>query len=396
MPTIKGTASVTDDHAMAKLLKKTTFPSNFSTPVEVSKVNIPVMSQWVERKITELLGFEDEIVASTAINLFLPTALEGAPPPKVDPKRSQLDLVGFLGEDDAAAFCKELWTLLLDAQETSTGIPRKLLEDTKKELASRQHHQRRQHRGMPPGGARRGGHEQSRVMNPMVREASRRAEAARQAFANAPPPLARRQDAQPPAAPASGSNPVPVSPPRVADHAFEPRPPPQSRREDGRDDFGRAPRNPNDDNGNNNRYNNHNPRSDQQPPRRNSPSRSNSESVSSSSSASSNSYYDSEEDQRRDRRGGGGGGGERWRRYEDEEDRRRARYRQEDGYGRPRHPPRHRNDDYQHRHGRHGHYDRERNHRGDRDDRRRRERSRSYERNERRGGRHRRTRSFSD
>ena len=76
--------------------------------------------------------------------------------------------------------------------------------------------------------ARGGGDESnSRVMNPMVREASRRAEAARQAFANAPPPPARRQD------PTTCSaqlvrNPVPVSPPRAVERPFEPRPPPSS------------------------------------------------------------------------------------------------------------------------------------------------------------------------
>lgn len=89
MPTIKGTASVADSRARQKALKKTKFPRNFRTPVSLEKVNKPVLTQWIEQKVTSILGFEDEIVSSTAINLFLPS--DNASP---DPKKAQLDLAG--------------------------------------------------------------------------------------------------------------------------------------------------------------------------------------------------------------------------------------------------------------------------------------------------------------
>lgn len=119
---------------MNKTLRSTRFPASFSKRLQVGKVNRGVVSQWIEQKITELLGFEDEIVQSTAVNLFLPTPVEDGPPVEVDPRKAQVDLAGFLGEKEAAKFASELWDMLLDAQEAAAGIPRKLVEAKKKEL----------------------------------------------------------------------------------------------------------------------------------------------------------------------------------------------------------------------------------------------------------------------
>ena len=89
MPSVKGTASVADSRARQKALKKTKFPRNFGKTVILENVNKPVLTQWIEQKITSILGFEDEIVSSTAINLFLPS--DSASP---DPRKAQLDLTG--------------------------------------------------------------------------------------------------------------------------------------------------------------------------------------------------------------------------------------------------------------------------------------------------------------
>ena len=89
MPTIKGTASVSDSRAREKALKKTKFPRSFGKSVSLEKVNKSVLEQWIEQKVTSILGFEDEIVSSTAINLFLPS--DNSDP---DPKKAQLDLAG--------------------------------------------------------------------------------------------------------------------------------------------------------------------------------------------------------------------------------------------------------------------------------------------------------------
>lgn len=52
--------------------------------------------------------------------------------PKI--KEIQIHLTGFLGKD-AGMFCKELWDLCLSAQASPQGVPQKLLEEKKAELA---------------------------------------------------------------------------------------------------------------------------------------------------------------------------------------------------------------------------------------------------------------------
>eukprot|EP00581_Thalassiosira_minuscula_P028005 CAMPEP_0183751696 /NCGR_PEP_ID=MMETSP0739-20130205/1896_1 /TAXON_ID=385413 /ORGANISM="Thalassiosira miniscula, Strain CCMP1093" /LENGTH=138 /DNA_ID=CAMNT_0025987959 /DNA_START=66 /DNA_END=479 /DNA_ORIENTATION=+ len=138
MPSIKGTASITSTHALQKQLRSTNFPANFVQKVNIAKVHRAVLTHWIEQRVEQILGFEDEIVSSTAVHLFLPEdmmAAEGggeggeggtADYWDVDPRRAQLDLAGFLGEKEAATFASELWTMMLDAQASPSGIPKVL------------------------------------------------------------------------------------------------------------------------------------------------------------------------------------------------------------------------------------------------------------------------------
>ena len=142
MPVIKGTSSIVDRRADAKALKRTKFPAHFGRPVEVRNVNRPVMATWIDQRVTKALGFEDEIVSSTVLNLFLPelggdsTAGGGVVDDSrnvVDPKEAQIALSGFLGEETGAV-ASELWKLMLEAQESPGGVPKSLVEEKKREL----------------------------------------------------------------------------------------------------------------------------------------------------------------------------------------------------------------------------------------------------------------------
>ncbi len=202
----------------------------------------------MDRAITARLGFEDEIVSSTAVNLFLPDNTSSGSS-KVDPRRAQLDLVGFLGEQEAAEFAKELWEMMLDAQEAPGGIPRKLLEEKKRELAeakiasevAAKQKSNAVQRSQPMRPA-------NPEANEIVQVAARRAEAARQAFRGRDNGVPERRphhpmgaEDAPPTRPA-----VPVSPPRKEDEddrdgGHEERRK-RMRRDYDRDDFGREPR----------------------------------------------------------------------------------------------------------------------------------------------------------
>jgi serine/arginine repetitive matrix protein 1 len=144
MPTIKGTSSIPSSEARDKLLKTTKFPKSFysNRELSLSKINVPVFHHYIDQRITKILGFEDEIVASTAKNLFFPNFDGAVTNPSqqqqstvtVDPRIVQLDLSGFLGED-APAFCEEIWDMIVDAHSRPHGIPQKLIEAKKQEMA---------------------------------------------------------------------------------------------------------------------------------------------------------------------------------------------------------------------------------------------------------------------
>ncbi|KAL3765660.1 hypothetical protein ACHAWO_003524 [Cyclotella atomus] len=182
MPAIKGTASISSTHALSKQLRTTTFPSHFSTKVNISKLHRGVLSHFIEQRITEILGFEDEIVSDTAINLFLPEDYgSDANKGDVDPRKAQLDLVGFLGEKESAEFASELWEMMIDGSQRQSGIPLILVEKKKEEM------KRAREAGHSVAVApKRGiaGGPQGAEMKSMVMEAARRAEMARAALGN--------------------------------------------------------------------------------------------------------------------------------------------------------------------------------------------------------------------
>lgn len=148
----------------------------FNCQVDFSKIKLDVISAWVTKRVTEILGFEDDVVINMVnsylqgkvINFYfnfkinilffffllilrtfflVPTPAQKLKKilvniywlfgriQEVDPKKMQLNLTGFL-EKDTAAFVTDLWRLLLDAQQHS-GIPSVMMDEIKEELRKR-------------------------------------------------------------------------------------------------------------------------------------------------------------------------------------------------------------------------------------------------------------------
>jgi serine/arginine repetitive matrix protein 1 len=130
-----------------KRLKATKFPPEFDRKVDIEKVNIDLMKKWIAQKITDILGDEDDIVVETCYNLieqnqFVRTDTRLATKhsltcqqPKI--KEIQIQLTGFLNKD-TPTFCKELWDLMLSAQDSPMGVPKEMLEAKKLELQQEQ------------------------------------------------------------------------------------------------------------------------------------------------------------------------------------------------------------------------------------------------------------------
>jgi len=119
-----------------KLLKGMKFPLEYTTKVDMKKVNLEVIKPWISKKVTELLnGFEDEVLIAYIISL-----LEEKQNP--DPKLLQINITGFLATD-ASDFMLQLWKLLISAQNSIGGIPLEFLEQKKEEIRQRKAEQDR-------------------------------------------------------------------------------------------------------------------------------------------------------------------------------------------------------------------------------------------------------------
>jgi serine/arginine repetitive matrix protein 1 len=98
---------------MKKLMKTMKFAPNLDKKVDMEKVNLDTVKPWVTQRVTDMLGFEDDVLIEFVFNL-----LENEKQP--DPKMMQINLTGFLNGRNARVFMQELWDLLLSAQD-STG-----------------------------------------------------------------------------------------------------------------------------------------------------------------------------------------------------------------------------------------------------------------------------------
>ncbi|XP_049851688.1 uncharacterized protein LOC126326572 [Schistocerca gregaria] len=115
------------NHAKRKSTIK--FPAIFDTKVDMKRVNREAFKQWTAKMITELFdGLEDELLINY-VNAFLDLD-------EIDPREMQLSVSDML-EKDTSAFMKELWTMLVDAQTSTAGIPKALIDSTQGKIEAR-------------------------------------------------------------------------------------------------------------------------------------------------------------------------------------------------------------------------------------------------------------------
>lgn len=102
------------------------FPLEVRKKVDLSKVQWESIKPWIAKRTTELLGgLEDDILINFIIDMVENKKT-------LDPRRIHISLTGFL-EQNTGVFVKELWTLLIDASSTETGVPRAFVQEVKHE-----------------------------------------------------------------------------------------------------------------------------------------------------------------------------------------------------------------------------------------------------------------------
>ena len=114
-----------------KFTQKYHFPTDpFGTKIDMRKIKFKAMHSWIKNEISEILGFEDEVVHGLIINLFeSPNGGTGGDHLRhyqPDPREITLSITGFL-DADALPFMTRLWRHLIAAQESNIGIDPQIL-----------------------------------------------------------------------------------------------------------------------------------------------------------------------------------------------------------------------------------------------------------------------------
>ncbi|OVA15587.1 PWI domain [Macleaya cordata] len=124
----RGTSADQDtrfSNKQAKLLKSQKFAPELDHLVDITKVKMDVVRPWIANRVTELLGFEDEVLIN-----FIYGLLDGK---DINGKEVQIQLTGFM-EKNTGKFMKELWGLLLSAQKNASGVPQQFLDAKEEEI----------------------------------------------------------------------------------------------------------------------------------------------------------------------------------------------------------------------------------------------------------------------
>uniref|UniRef100_A0A2P2LS00 Serine/arginine repetitive matrix protein 1 isoform X3 n=1 Tax=Rhizophora mucronata TaxID=61149 RepID=A0A2P2LS00_RHIMU len=128
----RGTSADQDtrfSNKQAKLLRSQKFAPELEYLVDTRKVKMDVVRPWIANRVTELLGFEDEVLINFIFGL-----LDGK---EVNGKEVQISLTGFM-EKNTGKFMKELWSLLLSAQKNESGVPQQFLDAKAEETQKKQ------------------------------------------------------------------------------------------------------------------------------------------------------------------------------------------------------------------------------------------------------------------
>ncbi|KAJ6643959.1 Serine/arginine repetitive matrix protein 1 [Pseudolycoriella hygida] len=110
-----------------KLLKKMEFGDCLNQRVDMTKVKLDELRPWIDKKITDILHGDDDIMV-----YFIYNHLEEKKYPC--PKKLQLNLNGFVKAENARLFVDELWKLLISAQESDTGVPTEFIQQFNRSL----------------------------------------------------------------------------------------------------------------------------------------------------------------------------------------------------------------------------------------------------------------------
>ena len=108
-----------------EILSSMKIPKIYKTTIKKENLIIlPIIKLWINKKLSDILEFEDETLTNLIINLIKSSK------EKIEPKNIQYQISGFLG-NNTYTFMKDLWKLLINVQELyikdKNSIPEELI-----------------------------------------------------------------------------------------------------------------------------------------------------------------------------------------------------------------------------------------------------------------------------
>lgn len=114
-----GRWSKSDEKLLQQMTREGKFPPIFDTKINLKRVNIAMINRWIQQRVIQLTGVDDDIIINTIVNILQT--------PDISPKRMQISVSAFLPKH-APKFMEELWALLADGQNQPGGVPSQLTE----------------------------------------------------------------------------------------------------------------------------------------------------------------------------------------------------------------------------------------------------------------------------
>jgi len=113
--------------------EKVVYSKIYKKKIDMEKLNRYVIRKWMKEEFEKALGTDDDIVFDNLMLMFEEPKNSKTP----NGKEIQNFLEGFM-EDNARKFLKTIWKSLLNAQQTSNGIPSTMLANTIKQIKQEQ------------------------------------------------------------------------------------------------------------------------------------------------------------------------------------------------------------------------------------------------------------------
>ncbi|SBS96731.1 pre-mRNA splicing factor, putative [Plasmodium malariae] len=119
-----------------KLMEKLVWPEIYNYKIDVTKINFNVVEKWINKKLIEILGFEDDILYEYCISQlkYAKEKKDDEEQNYLNAKKLKINLTGFIGNKKSEIFVRELLELLISNERNEEKLLSSLMENRKNEM----------------------------------------------------------------------------------------------------------------------------------------------------------------------------------------------------------------------------------------------------------------------